>query len=969
MSYCSPNENRNEMKKIFTLLFLVTFVCQATLAQNFAILLNEDFDAATTPTGWTQTTDQTFPSGISSTTPSGGWAFGQGVYSSIYWDVPASLDNTPFAISNDDPTDQNRLLDRLVSPLLDLTPFDSAVFLYDVFYDSLYQVSEGFFEISYDAGATWIYLPLEATTYANGWVEDGVKFPSTITVGGNQYSFNDQMKISFVHTDHGGWGTGVAIDNVIVAGYNTPCDDIVDIASCNAAQTVTLSGPGVLDWQFADPCQYTTYGQEQLYSFTPTTTGIHYLNVTAATGASWLDYMYKPASAGCDTLGWTCMGDAGATGSYPMNLTAGVEYLILVDNEFYDSETQTFEIQCPCSYTSGGNTAESETCGSNSNGGCNANPEAYESIACGGSVSGTLWADGGSRDTDWYELVVTEQTTISVDFSSGQPINVLLVDDCTNQNVLANSSSMACGSGTLSYSAAPGTYLLVIAPTSYESIPCGSGSANNYDITAVFCNPPVNDVCTGATSIACNDVVTGSTEFPVTNTDEPDCVPGAGVWYVFSGNGNWVTFSTDNAGTDFDTRIGYTDGCGNACIDYDEDGGDNYVNGYTSVLTFLAEQGTDYYVYVGGYQGTTVGNFELSVTCVPPPANDDCSGAVSLTVNQTCNSTSGDVANASESMSGCDGTADDDVWYSFVATGTTATVDVTGSSDFDAVLEVFSGSCGSLSSLECVDNSYEGELERVDLTGLSNGSTYYVRVYDYYSSVPTTTTFDICVYDTPPAPANDECSGAVSLAVNQSCVNTSGDVTAATESLAGCTGTANNDVWYSFVATTATATVDVAGSSSFDVVFEVFEGACGSLNSLDCVDNAGSGSLETSDVSGLTIGDTYYVRVYDYWSGTPSTPTFDICVYSLTVGIENALENGLSVYPNPSNGQFIVEVSGIEADAQIIVNDLAGRQVYNEGVVMNKAFRKEINLDVANGTYLLQIMTEEGTVTRKIQVN
>ncbi|MBI1287120.1 MAG: T9SS type A sorting domain-containing protein [Flavobacteriales bacterium] len=224
-------------------------------------------------------------------------------------------------------------------------------------------------------------------------------------------------------------------------------------------------------------------------------------------------------------------------------------------------------------------------------------------------------------------------------------------------------------------------------------------------------------------------------------------------------------------------------------------------------------------------------------------------------------------------------------------------------------------------------------------------------------------------YTCPPPPANDECSGAIALTVNQTCVATAGDVTSATESMTGCAGTANEDVWYSFQATGPEATVEVTGATGFDAVLEIFSGSCGSLTSMQCVDNTGDAGTESYDLTGLTTGMTYYVRTYEYYSGTPAATGFDICVHAMTIGIENALENGLSVYPNPSNGQFIVEVSGIEADAQIIVNDLAGRQVYSEGVVMNKAFRKEMNLDVASGTYLLQIVTVDGTVTRKIQVN
>jgi hypothetical protein len=197
--------------------------------------------------------------------------------------------------------------------------------------------------------------------------------------------------------------------------------------------------------------------------------------------------MYKPASSGCDTIGWTCLSDVDAPGSFGMNLTAGVEYLILVDNEFADLETQTFSISCPCTYVSQGNAAESESCSADLNGGCNSQPEAYEPITCGASISGTLWADGGNRDTDWFELVVTENTTITVDFAGGLPFNAILVDNCTDLTTLASEAITACGSNTLTYAAVPGTYLLVLVPTAFESYPCGSGSANQYDATITFC--------------------------------------------------------------------------------------------------------------------------------------------------------------------------------------------------------------------------------------------------------------------------------------------------------------------------------------------------------------------------------------------------------------------------------------------------------------------------------------------------
>jgi len=130
------------------------------------------------------------------------------------------------------------------------------------------------------------------------------------------------------------------------------------------------------------------------------------------------------------------------------------------------------------------------------------------------------------------------------------------------------------------------------------------------------------------------------------------------------------------------------------------------------------------------------------------PSNDDCSGAITLTVNNTANCTNpttGNVAGATNSgVTGCPGTPNDDVWYKFVATATEHTITVVGSSDFDAVVDLRSGSCPG-TSITCVDATLEGGSEVINATGLTIGNTYYVRVYHYYSTAPETTTFTICI--------------------------------------------------------------------------------------------------------------------------------------------------------------------------------------------------------------------------------
>ena len=45
---------------------------------------------------------------------------------------------------------------------------------------------------------------------------------------------------------------------------------------------------------------------------------------------------------------------------------------------------------------------EGEPCGSDINGGCNSIPPIFTNAACGDTWCGTAWAEGGTRDTDWY---------------------------------------------------------------------------------------------------------------------------------------------------------------------------------------------------------------------------------------------------------------------------------------------------------------------------------------------------------------------------------------------------------------------------------------------------------------------------------------------------------------------------------------------------------------------------------------
>ena len=139
-------------------------------------------------------------------------------------------------------------------------------------------------------------------------------------------------------------------------------------------------------------------------------------------------------------------------------------------------------------------------------------------------------------------------------------------------------------------------------------------------IAGVAITPP-NDECPDTARIECGESFTSSIIL-ATAADAPAAcsagAPGKGVWYVIDGQGNDITLSTDNAGTNFDTQLNvYSGSCGSlTCVGGDDDSG----TGTTSEYTFTAASGTTYYIYVDG-DGTAEGQFELSVSCIACPAD------------------------------------------------------------------------------------------------------------------------------------------------------------------------------------------------------------------------------------------------------------------------------------------------------------------------------------------------------------
>ncbi|MFO0385781.1 MAG: GEVED domain-containing protein, partial [Flavobacteriales bacterium] len=287
----------------------------------------------------------------------------------------------------------------------------------------------------------------------------------------------------------------------------------------------------------------------------------------------------------------------------------------------------------------------------------------------------------------------------------------------------------------------------------------------------------------------------------------------------------------------------------------------------------------------------TPGTSTANQTNFGVPANDEPAGALSLMVNPSpCGSFCGTYyrslnATASAGITACvaatPGNPDDDVWFSFVATTSQQVITVRNSGGYDAVVQLFSDP--GITSVNCVNASTAGgNNEAFTATGLTPGSTYYIRVYNAGTGSGTSNgQFSICLNEVVPPPANDDVCGAIALTVNTSCTTTAGSTLTATASAqTACGGAADDDIWYSFVAATTSDVVTVTGLTTFNAHVQIFgssDNTCtGTLTSLTCTNSTGAGAAET--YSGpWTVGNRYFVRVYHTLSGTGSG-NLTICV-------------------------------------------------------------------------------------------
>jgi hypothetical protein len=187
--------------------------------------------------------------------------------------------------------------------------------------------------------------------------------------------------------------------------------------------------------------------------------------------------------------------------------------------------------------------------------------------------------------------------------------------------------------------------------------------------------------------------------------------------------------------------------------------------------------------------------------------------------------------------------------------------------------------CINDSLTDCVTTYYNfDDISGVCVQGLLANTTYYIGVSNNYFNREDLD-FDIIDFtvETSATVPDDECNSASIMEIDAPYDgSTRCSYTASASSPSGC-GNIENDSWIEFVAGETEVVIDYAVkncSAGNGVQLSAFSGTCGSLTLLagSCLNYASNNSTGTWTFSGLTIGESYYIRADGYAN--------DLCSYS-----------------------------------------------------------------------------------------
>ena len=402
---------------------------------------------------------------------------------------------------------------------------------------------------------------------------------------------------------------------------------------CGVETVATIpAGVGKFGLQPGGFTDYIPHGKEVIYSFTPSVSGTHSLNITETDYKPPLYefklafYYIKDATSGCDGTGWTFMGRTATPNSSiysPYPLIASHTYYIMLD-ALYDGALQKFKITCP---------ASTEPCGAITTISCNTNYSFAKDQGLG------LFDPAIGLNSSHYpgKETIFEFTP---PFTGNYWIELLSVTDYDLFAYFIKEASNGCNNNNwhfvsnFSYTGQSAGFPVVLnAGTSYYILAdsyYGYAAGQTFRIT---CPASAYDPCSNITSIhACNSLMNtvhaaGPGAFsPLTDDNNSNFTAGKENLFSFTpSSGGAYGLKVENGGTG---TIGYfikkaSDGCNNSGW---QKIGFSYGGGFFGKLPFTLIAGVSYYI-LADPQGIDGASQSFKITC--PPA-DPCNSITSI---------------------------------------------------------------------------------------------------------------------------------------------------------------------------------------------------------------------------------------------------------------------------------------------------------------------------------------------------
>ncbi len=663
---------------------------------------------------------------------------------------------------------------------------------------------------------------------------------------------------------------------ICVRTYPVPANDV-------CANAVTLTPGSVCNYTTGTfsgammnggvPACGTASLQDVWYKFTATDSTMSVF-LSAESG---LNHGFQVIQGSCNGAVVQCVNNNGSSISesyFNNNFIPGQEYYVRVFNASGGLSTLPFEI-CIRTYPVPANDVCANAVTLTPGSVCNYTMGTFSGAMMNG---GNPACGSGSLQDVWYKFTATDSTmSVFLSAESGLNHGFQVIQGSCNGTVVqcVNNNGSSISESYFNNNFIPGQeyYVRVFnASGGLSTLPFGI-CIRTYPV-------PANDACANAVTLIPNAVCNytmGTFSGAMMNGGNPACGSGSlqDVWYKFTATDSTMSvFLSAESGLNHGFQV-IQGSCNGTVIQCVNNNGSSISESYFN-NNFIP--GQEYYVRVfNASGGLSTLPFGICIRTFPVPTNDVCANATTLTPNAVCNYTIGTFSGAmmNGGVPACGTGSLQDVWYQFTATDSTMSISLSAESGLNHGFQIIQGSCNG-TVLQCVNNNGSSLSESYFNNNFIPGQVYTIRVFNPSGGL-STLSFGICIRTFPVQP-NDVCSNAIELTPASTCNYTIGTFSGAMMNggVPSCGISTSQDVWYKFTATAASMTVQLNAVSGLNHGFQVFEGSCNGTEVI-CRNLNGSGLSESSTLTLLTVGQTYFIRVINS-SSALNTATFGICL-------------------------------------------------------------------------------------------